>query len=401
MNTLFRTIGMTSVLALFATVQVATGQEASGQEAPVKKSIPEPAPIGVSRPPNTTRTSESGGNSWFDVTVRELGTFYGQGEAVGVFNFKNPQDEEIEWRSLTPSCQCASAEIRVGERIYRVIAKPEKRIVRVTKRPGEPDKLENVRSITIGPREEGVVETRLNMHNITGGKSASLDIHTTDPVEPQTKLTFRATGAELFSISPKEVNFNKMTWNETREFTVNVSTSSAPDWEIVGMDDPGEHFDVKWEKVTVGAQTSYKITGKYGPVSDEAAGGGVLKFRTNVAGAASFNVRVLAFVQGPLDVKPGGFLTLGLIRKGTEMTKSIVFEPNDGLDLQATSLEFEKATLAKEFLTATQRKDGNKLIVDLTVAGNAPTGLVKGELVVKLNHPLIKEKRIVFNGFVR
>ena len=52
-------------------------------------------------------------------------------------------------------------------------------------------------------------------------------------------------------------------------------------------------------------------------------------------------------------------------------------------------------------MTATQRKDGNKLIVDLTVAGNAPTGLVKGELVVKLNHPLIKEKRIVFNGFVR
>ena len=110
---------------------------------------------------------------------------------------------------------------------------------------------------------------------------------------------------------------------------------------------------------------------------------------------------MLAFVQGPLEVKPGGFLTLGLIRKGKSITKSVVFEPNDGFDLHAESLEFEKMTLHKDFITATQRKDGNNLIVELSIADNAPTGLVKGELVVKLNHPLIKEKRIVFNGFVR
>lgn len=391
MNTLFRTIGMASVLVL----------SAIAQEAPAKKlQKPEPAPAKVSRPPNTSRTSATGGNSWFPVTVRELGTYYGQGEAVGVFDFKNPHDEVIEWRSLLPTCQCASAEVRVGDRIYRVISKPEKRIVRVTKRPGEPDKLENVTSIAIGPHEEGVVETRLNMHNITGGKSASLDIHTTDPVEPQSKLTFRATGAELFSVSPKEINLNKMTWNETREFTVMV-TSGEKDWKIVGMDDAGEHFDVTWEKIQQGDVTAYRINGKYGPVSGEAAGGGVLKFRTDIAGAATFNVRVLAFVQGPLEVKPGGFLTLGLIRKGNTITKNVVFEPNDGFDLQVTSLEFEKTTLAKEFIKATHHKDGNTLIVELSVADNAPTGLVKGDLVVKLNHPLIKEKRIVFNGFVR
>ena len=42
-----------------------------------------------------------------------------------------------------------------------------------------------------------------------------------------------------------------------------------------------------------------------------------------------------------------------------------------------------------------------ELVVELTVADNAPKGLVKGELVVKLNHPLITEKRVMFNGFVR
>ena len=58
-------------------------------------------------------------------------------------------------------------------------------------------------------------------------------------------------------------------------------------------------------------------------------------------------------------------------------------------------------TLKPDFVTVSQRKDGENLVVELTVADNAPKGLVKGELVVKLNHPLIKEKRIMFNGFVR
>jgi len=273
--------------------------------------------------------------------------------------------------------------------------------VRVTKVEGQPEKLENVASIMIGPGEEGVVETHLNMRNITGLKRATLDIHSTDPVEPQLKLTFRATGAELFSVSPKEINLNKMTWNETREFTVMVSGSATKDWKILRMEDAGDAFDVTWEKVSNGDVTSYKISGKYGPVGDESAGGGVLKFRTNLNGSASFNVRVLAFVQGPLEVKPGGFLTLGLIRKGKSTAKNIVFEPNDGTDLKATELVFEKTSLPKEFIKATQRKDGNKLIVNVMVTKDAPTGLVKGELVVKLNHPLVKEKRVVFNGFVR
>lgn len=392
MITLIHSVTLACVLAVSAAAQVAPAKSIKGQKE---------LPVSVSHQPSKAKQKGKGGNSWFPVTIRELGTFYGQGEAIGTFNFKNPHSDAIEWRSMQPSCQCASAEIRVGERIYRVIAKPTKRVVRVTKVAGQPDKLENVRSVTIGPGEEGVVETRLNMHNITGVKSATLSIHSTDPVEPQLKLTFRASGAELFSISPKEINLNKMTWNESREFTVMVSGSATKDWKIIKMDDAGSAFDVKWEKTGTGKVTTYKISGKYGPVNGETGGGGVLKFRTNLNGAATFNVRVLAFVQGPLEVKPGGFLTLGLIRKGQQVTKSIVFEPNDGIDLKATDLVFEKTSLAKDYIKATQRKDGDKLIVDLSIAENAPTGLVRGELVVKLNHPLIKEKRIVFNGFVR
>lgn len=376
----------------------------SGEKFEVSKAklVDGAVPIPVQHPtPGGGDLQATGRNTWFEVLTRDLGTFYGSGEAHGEFPFENPNDSEVEWISLTPSCQCTSADITVGDRHYRLLNKP-KRLVRVTQDPGQPEKLENVAKILVGPHESGKVETHLDMHNITGGKHATLDIHSTDANEPHTKLTFRATGAQLFTISPKEINLNKMTWNETREFTVTVMSPMQKDWSILRMDDAGKAFDVKWERAeNQGGNTAWTITGKYGPVDSEVGGGGVLHFHTDVNGGGSFQVRVLAFVQGPLEVKPGGFLTLGLIRHGNALTKEITFEPNDGVDLQVENLEFQKTTLSTEFLHATSRKDGANLIVEMSVDETAPKGLVKGELVIKLNHPLVPEKRIMFNGFVR
>ena len=140
----------------------------------------------------------------------------------------------------------------------------------------------------------------------------TLDIHSTDPTLPQSKLTFRAQGAKLFALSPKEVNLNKMSWNDQREFSVTVSSPLQKDWQIVGMDEADDAFDISWEKSQVGDRTQWTIKGKYGPLENGQPGGGVLRFRTDVNGAATFDVRVLAYVTGPLDVKPGGFLTLEL-----------------------------------------------------------------------------------------
>jgi hypothetical protein len=344
----------------------------------------------------------SGGNTWFPVTIMDLGTFFGHGEAVGTFRFKNPGDQAVEWRNLAGSCQCAHAAIRVGERNYVLTSKPNPNVLmRVTRTPGQPDQMERVQQIAIGPGEEGEVEVHLDMNNITGPKHATLDIHSTDATLPHTKLSFHANGAQLFVVSPTEFNLNKMTWNESREFTFNVVSPLQSDWNILRMDDAGKAFDVRWEKSQQGGRTSWLITGKYGPVDSEMQGGGVLKFHTDVQGGASFTARVIAFVQGPLDVTPGGFLSLGMIRKGQSLTKEIVFQPNDGVDLAATSLLFEKMTVNEEFVTATARKDGEKLVVDLVISDRSPTGLLKGELVVQLNHPVVKEKRIMFNGFVR
>jgi hypothetical protein len=376
--------------ALFAAAGMACAQDAVAPGGLVSPAAP---PVRIDARP-------AGSNTWFDSTSKDLGTYYGTGEGVGIFKFKNPHDKAIDWRQVTGSCQCTKAIIKVGDRTYELVNKPERSLRRVTKVQGQPDQYEVVQQIAVEPQAAGEVEVHLDMTAVTGSKQASITIHCTDEALPQMTLNVSANGAQMFMISPTDVNLNKMTWSETREFTVTVSSPMHKAWNIVRMDE-AKAFDVKWEKAVANELTTWTIHGKYGPVDAEIGGGGMLKFYTDVANAASFTVRVMATVQGPLEVKPGGFVPLGLVRKGTAAKKEIVFEPNDGFDLATTALKFEKLSIGEQFVTASSRKDGGKLVVELAVSDQAPVGMLKGEMVVELNHPLIKEKRIIFNGFVR
>lgn len=376
-------------------------QEHKPEPQPVKPGAAPVVPIPPSPATPAVPGLPAGGNAWFPETNKDLGTYYGQGDATGTFKFKNPNSTTIEWRSLTGSCQCTKAIIRVSGRTYELSSKPTpNQLRRITKVAGQPDQIETVTQIAVEAGAEGEVEVHLDMNNITGPKQASVDVHTTDPALTQFKLNFHANGAQLFTVSPAEINLNKMVWSESREFTVTV-TSMQKDWNILAMEDAGKMFSATWDKQVNNNVTSYVIKGKYGPVDGESAGGGMMKFRTDVQGGATFQVRVAAVVQGPLEVKPGAFLPLGLIRKGSALTKEVAFEPNDDFQLGTTEFKFEKLTVAEEFVAVKSRQDGKKVVVELSISDKAPVGLLKGELVVGLNHPLVKEKRLMFNGFVR
>jgi len=396
---------LVSLVAIgFATVSPAQEKPEVKPEATVKE-IPKSGQPGQDSPKvvDGGSTKTESGNSWFPVTDLDLGTYFGSEVGVGVFRFKNPTDKPVAWKSMQGSCTCTRAVFKIGDRRYEMSSKPTPNmLVRVRKDKTGPEQNERVEQITIEPGEEGEVEVHIEMHGVQGVRQATLDVHTDDEKLQQFKLKWHATGAQMFVVSPAEVNLNKMTWNEMREFTVTVSSPLNKDFNITRMDDAGKAFTVAWEKAMSGENAVWTIRGKYGPVDSETAGGGgVLKFYTDVRGESTFMVRVMAFVQGPLEVKPGGFLPLGLIRKGNALVKEIVFEPNDGTKLEATKMTFEKLSVPEEFVSVTSKQDGGKLIVSMSISAQAPTGMMKGELVVQLNHPLVKEKRIMFNGFVR
>jgi hypothetical protein len=337
------------------------------------------------------------GNAWFPEVRKNLGTFFENETARGEFSFRNPKDEPVVWKHLQGSCQCSKAVIRIGDRTYELTKKsgtsPLQRVEGNNRTP--------VTQIEIGAGEEGTVEVFMEISGAGGTRQASVDIHTEDPDTPMIKLNYSAAGAQLFLLSPKEINFNEMTWNESREFTVTVTSPIAKDFNILAMDDAGEDFEVSYSKEMVGEVANWTIRGKYQPKSGDTMGGGVLKFRTDARDDANFLVRISAMIKGPLDVKPGTFLTLGMVRQGKSKVASVTLVPNDGSDLAATAIKFERLSVDPKYLTTRQKKDGKNLVIELEISDETPRGLLRGDMVIDLNHAAIKRKKILFNGYVR
>jgi hypothetical protein len=345
------------------------------------------------------------GNSWFETTEQDLGTFFNNEAAVGKYKFKNPTDKPQEWRNIQPSCTCSQARIQIGTQHYEVSGKPAA-IYRLSQGPGGESR-EKVTTVEVGPGEAGEIEVHMDMHGVTGLRESSIDIYTTDQDSPLLKVKFRATGAVMFSVVPPEVNLNKMAWNQQREFTVQVTSPLAKDFNITGTDPLQTGLKVEYDKQLKDGVATWTIRGTFGPLEAQAgtgggmSSGGQIRFHTDVKSGAGFDVRVMAFVEGPLEIKPGSFMALGMIRHGTPVTRRVTLEPNDGSDLQVTKFRLEKLSVPEKFVTPKATKEGKLLHIDLEVSPDAPEGLFSGTLVIELNHPAVKEKAVMFNGYVR
>lgn len=395
---------LTVVLAVAAALAARPcAQEPSKAVAPAPaKTQKGEASVGHSGQAKEVEGRGTGGNSWFQSTDLDFGSHHSQDTVIGRFRFSNPLTKEVEWRGLQGSCQCSTAVITVGEARYRYTKKPNTGLFKIVMQ-GDQEREESIDVIKIPAGANGEVEVHMELGGQAGLKSATLDIHLTDPQLPMVKLKWQATGAQVFLVSPPDVNLNQMVWNERRDFTVTVQSPLQPDFNITGYDQTtAKDFSVAYDK-TLSAEglATWTIRGTYQPSSADAVGGGTLKFYTDVPGQQFVTVRVNAAVLGPLEIKPGTFLPLGRVKKGARRVEKITFEPNDATDIKATSVKIENLTIESKYVTATTSKDGNKLVVELVIAEDTPTGLLRGDLVVELDHPAVPSRKILFNGFVR
>jgi hypothetical protein len=330
---------------------------------------------------------------------------------AGEFAFANPGDTAIEWRELVGSCACSHMTVQVGDRLYRVKTKPKEMVQLVQAADGE--QAMPVTAIPVGPRESGTVGIHVHTAALTAKKIVTVDIHTTDPQTPMVRLQLTVQGRPAIVVEPETVDLQSVAPGSRREFTVIVTSTAKEDFEILDADPFPPDLSATWEKTAANGAGVWTIHGVYEPKKLGTIGGdvkdvkgasikgsGLLRFHTNLASAKSFTVVVHAKVESPIEVIPG-FVSFGAIHPGTKEVRDVRFQPNDGTDLEAVSIRLEKLNLPAEFVATRSHKDGAALVVEVEVADNAPKGLVRGDLVVELNHPGVGPQRILFNGFVR
>jgi hypothetical protein len=342
------------------------------------------------------------GNDWFEVTRKHLGTFFQEEEAVGKFQFKNPRDVGHRFTALQQSCTCSKALLRLGERQYLLTNDPQNGSIWLLRKKADgSEERERVAFVTVGPGEEGEFEVHMTIAGIQGNKDASIDVQTNDEKLPAVKLQWRATGATYFTIEPPEWHLNDMTWTDKREFQFEVSSPLQKDFNLISHDPLPKKMEVKYEKQMRGDKAYWIVKGTYGPGVDERDGGGAITFHSDVK-AKTVTMRVSAMIKGPLELKPGGFLNLGVIRAGKGGEGRITLIPAGDFDLQVTKLEAERVSIAADVVQFAHHKQGKEVLVDIKIAPEVKKDqIVRGLLKIHLNHPASPVKEVHFTGFVR
>lgn len=340
---------------------------------------------------------------WVETPSQQLDVLAGATEVVGTFAFANPSDKAVEFREVNVSCTCSSSTFRVGDRTFVVIPKPRQMLEVLQSEEGE--KRVPITAIPIGPRQRGEVDMHMTVQSSGESKAVSMDIHTTDPAWPMIHLSIQAVGQRALIVEPEEIDLGTMEPRAKKEFEVKVRSKVLKDFAILEGSKLPPNVTATWEKEMVNGSAVWTVRGTYTAVDQKAPGeiqsdAAILKFLTDAGNEKSFNVRLNAKIGRAVEVVPT-FVSFGQIRIGTKRTESIRFTRADGKATSILAARFENLSLPERFVSASIRMDGGVAIVDVSIAEDAPRGLVRGDLVVDLDHPTVAQQRVLFNGFAR
>jgi hypothetical protein len=77
-------------------------------------------------------------------------------------------------------------------------------------------------------------------------------------------------------------------------------------------------------------------------------------------------------------------------------------EPTDSFELRVERLEARELSFDASFLELSAEQEAQSVRVTLRILPGIPRGtVVRGDVVVHLNHPAANTMTILFNGFVR
>ena len=359
---------------------------------------PTPAPQGVPtvKMPEDPSKYAAAAAKWFPVMDQTIEAGLGDKSVKGVFQFKNPRDVPVVWKNLTGSCTCSQADIHVGDRKYELRSKT-KQLFQI--QGPAPEQAVVVDSIPVGPGEEGRVEIHVDVaHGPKVAKVVFLDMHSTDTEVPMARLQLRVGVLQVITVSPPDITLGLVGIGEERTFQT-VVTSIAKDFEVKSASPFPQGIHATWERVDKNGLISYVIRGTF---KKDTTGDSnpMLEFQTNVKEAPTFQVPVHASVRPAIETKPT-FFAVGKVVHGKPGSAKVTFTSADGKGFDVKGMHIEGLNVDEKFVTLRSQKDGSTVVVELEIGADAPLGLIKGEVVVDFEHPLVKQKRILFNGFVR
>lgn len=340
---------------------------------------------------------------WFKDTSKDFGRFLEGETAQGEFKFKNPTGEARSFLGVTRSCTCSSLLIVIGDREYTIENDPLPNTIYEYVSEGNGRRRQKVDSIPVPPNGEGRIDMKIDLRSVKGQKSAQITVTTDEARNNVILLSARAFALEYFEVRPPEIRLEQMRWNESRKFSARITSPIQPLFKINNrIGEMPKGMTVTFREERDEGKSTWIIEGTYGPGVDPSSGGGVLRFLTDIENKV-VEVRVIAYVTGPIEIEPNAFVQFGRVKRKEGMKKSVRIVPTDDFELDSSKVEVKGLTVDSKYVKVEAKRpaDENVVVVTIEILPNAPRALVRGDIVVHLNHPSAKTQELSFNGFVR
>ncbi len=195
-----------------------------------------------------------------------------------------------------------------------------------------------------------------------------------------------------------------MKWGEQKSFRFQISSSVKRDFKLLGLEPLPDYVKVEKKQIKLPDGTpAWEVSGTFGPKADPKSGGAAIKFKTDLDDKV-VTFTLIANVVGPVSVKPGTFIPFGRVTKAKGSERQVTISPNGKFELQVQKVEFERLKIDRKYLEVTHEKKGKDVVVTLRVLpvpGAKRLLLMRGVMIVHLNHPAVKTQRFSFNGILR
>ena len=303
--------------------------------------------------------------------VHDLG-FVDQGEKLGfAVKCKNVGNEELNISSIDASCDCTSA---------------------------------STSNTKIAPGGETEINVVFDSNEKKGRQVQTIYINSNDPVTPTVQLQLiGVVRPEKVILRPQSINFGKLRRSESanKEIYIPDSSEVSANYSDTKLEIKEASTDTPFVIAAIThtpdeKNPNYTIGLSLKPGSPIGDFKGKVIINTNHPKELTIEVPITATIKGDIDVFPDTFF-LGLIKKGKAVEKAITIS-TVGKD----SLKIEKVDNPLEYVSVklTPKTEGKEYSLTATLKNDAPTGYIKGDIVIHTNNPDQPEIKVPVLGLV-
>jgi len=283
-------------------------------------------------------------NSMFETRVHDFGVVARGAEANFDFVLENIYVEDTHIASVRSSCGCTTPTI--------------------TKQ-------------TLKTWEKGAIRAKFNTRSFTEKKSATVTVVIDRPFPAEVQLTVTGYIRSDVVFQPGRVDFGQVDHGSSARRTINVRYAGRNAWQIVGVETPGDYYQVNLvETHRGGGQVNYEM---HIELTADAPPGFLtepLLLKTNDRRMVQIPLNVTGRVMPGIAVSPSS-LALGVLNPGETVRKQLVVRGKEPFKV----LRIESETTGFSFETTDEVKRIH--LIPVTYVAPAEPGSVAAKIVLR------------------